>query len=166
MPGQWLTGQVVSDLIRPKHWIAAASVAGALVLAAGGATAYAASNASSPHAAATPSATPKATPKPAAARRSLLSRADHATLEIRQGGTWVTVDLDRGNVTAASGSSITLSRPDGQSVTLQLSSSTKFRGKVATSASALKTGVRAVVISENGAARSVTEGAKPLPAGR
>jgi hypothetical protein len=152
---------VVSSFLRPKHWIAAAAVAGGLLLAAGGATVYAASDPPSALPTATPSAAPTA--KPAAGHRGLLSRADHATVEIRQGGKWVTVDVDRGNVTAASTSSITLSRPDGQSVTLQISSSTKFRGKEATSAPALKTGVRAVVISENGSAISVTEGARPLP---
>ncbi len=165
MPVSCLTEGVLSHLIRPKHWIVAAAAASGLMLAAGGATAYAASNAASPRPAATPSATPTAKPgaKAGAARRDLLSRADHATLEIRESGKWVTVNVDRGNVTAASTSSITLSRPDGQSVTLQLSSTTKYRGKQATSASALKTGVRAVVASQNGAAISVTEGAKPLP---
>ncbi len=149
----------MNSLIRPKHLIAAA-MAGGFMLAAGGATAYAASNPpSSP--ATTPSAAPTAK---AGAHRGLLPRTDHASLEVRQGGKWVTVDVDRGNVTAASTGSITLSRPDGQSVTLQISSSTKFRGKEATSAGALKTGVRAVVISENGTATSITEGAKPLPA--
>lgn len=163
MPAPCFTGRVVRELIRPKHWIAAGAVAGGLMLAAGGATVYAASNSSSPRPATTPSAAPTA--KPAAARRSLLSRADHATIEVRQGGKWVTLDLDRGNVTAASASSITLNRPDGQSVTFQLSSSTKYRGQEATSASALKTNVSAVVVSENGTATSVREGTKPLPAG-
>lgn len=132
------------------------------MLAAGGATVYAASDPPGSLPATTPSAAPSA--KPAAAHRGLLSRTDHASLEVRKGGKWVTVDVDRGNVTAASTSSITLNRPDGQSVTLQISSSTKFRGKEASSASALKSGVRAMVISENGTAISITEGAKPLPA--
>lgn len=167
MPGSCFTCRVVTDLIRPKHWIAAAAVASGLMLAAGGATVYAASNSSLPLPATTPTAAPTAKPtaKPGTARHNLLSRTDHATVEVQKGGKWVTLDLDRGNVTAASTSSITLSRPDGQSVTFQLSSSTKFGGKEATSASALKTGVRAAVISENGSAISVREGAKPLPAG-
>lgn len=172
MLARCFTGRVVRAIIRPKHWVAAGAVAGGLMLAAGGATVYAASSSISPHPAAassavptsvTPSATPKA--KPGAARRTLLSGADHATVEIRRDGKWVTVDLDRGNVTAASTSSLTLDRPDGQSVTFRLTSSTKFRGKEATSAPALKTGVRAVVISENGTATTVREGTKPLPAG-
>lgn len=153
---------MVSNLIRPKHWIAAAAVAGGLVMAAGGATVYASSNPPSSSPATTPSAAPTA--KAGAAHPGLLSRTDHASLEVRQGGKWVTVDVDRGKVTAASTSSITLSRPDGQSVTLQISASTKFRGKEATSAGALKTGVRAMVVSESGTATSITEGAKPLPA--
>jgi hypothetical protein len=142
--------------------MAAAAVAGGLVLAAGGATVYAASNPTPAVPAATPSAAPTA--KAAAGHRGLLARTDHATLEVRQDGKWVTVDVDRGNVTSASTTSITLMRPDGQSVTVHISSSTKFRGKEATSAAALKTGVRAMVVSESGTATSVTEGAKPLPA--
>ena len=168
MPASCFTCRVVTDLIRPKHWIVAAAVASGLMLAAGGATVYAASNSNLPHPDSTPTAAPTAKPtaKPGAGHRGgLLSRADHATVEVERGGKWVTLNLDRGNVTAASTSSITLSRPDGQSVTVQLSSSTKFGGKEATSASALKTGVGAVVISENGTAISVREGAKPLPAG-
>jgi hypothetical protein len=124
---------------------------------------YAASSPPPSSPATTPSAAPTA--KAGAARRGLLARTDHASLEVLQGGKWVTVDMDRGNVTSASTSSITLNRPDGQSVTLQISSSTKFRGKEATSAGELKTGVRAMVISENGTATSITEGAKPLPTG-
>ena len=161
MPVSCFTGLVIR-IFRSKRWIAAAAVAGGMLVAAGGATVYAASD---PPAAPTPAATPSAHPKPAAAHRTLLSRVDHATLEIRSHGKWVTVDLDRGNVTAASSSSITLSRPDGQSVTLEISSSTKFRGTEATSAGALKTGVRAQVLSENGTAISIREGARPLAGG-
>lgn len=159
MPASCFTDRVVSELIRPKHWIAASAVAGAVMLSSCGATVFAASSTS-------PSPAPTATAKAKAGAKGggLLSRADHATLETKRNGKWVTVDMDRGNVTAATASSITLNRPDGQSVTLQLLSSTKFGGKEATSASALKTGVRAVVISENGSAISVREGTKPLPA--
>jgi len=162
MVASCFTGRV-TRFFRTKRWIAAAVVAGGMLVAAGGATVYAASD--PPAASPTPATTPSAHPKPAAARRTLLSRADHATLEIRSHGKWVTVDLDRGNVTAASTSSITLSRPDGQSVTLQIASSTKFRGTEATSAAALKTGVRAQVLSENGTAISIREGARPLAGG-
>lgn len=130
------------------------------MLSSCGATVFAASSTSP-----SPAPTTGVKAKSGAQRHDLLSQADHATLEIKKNGKWVTVNVDRGNVTAASASSITLSRPDGQSVTIQLLTSTKFGGKEATSASALKTGVRATVVSEDGTALTVTEGTKPLPAG-
>jgi hypothetical protein len=146
------------NLLRANRLIAAGAVAGAMAVATTGIVAHAASNASSPSP--SPTASPAAHAR--AKHRGLISRIDHATIEIRKDGKWVTENLDRGNVTAASSSSITLARPDGQSVTFDLSSSTKFRGKEATSASGLKTGVRALVVSENGAATLVVEGTKPL----
>lgn len=150
-----------------KHHVLAGALLGGAILAGGGAAAYAASTSStptSPPPASTSSSSPSSsTAGPTKAHRSLLTRADHATLEIRKKGKWVTVTVDRGNVTAASATSITLARPDGQNVTLALTSSTKFRGKEAGSAAALKTGVRAQVTSMNGSAIAVTEGTKPLP---
>ncbi len=150
-----------------KRRVLAGALLGGAILAGGGAAAYAASTSStptSPPPASTSSSSPSSsTAGPTKAHRSLLTRADHATLEIRKKGKWVTVTVDRGNVTAASATSITLARPDGQNVTLALTSSTKFRGKEAGSAAALKTGVRAQVTSMNGSAIAVTEGTKPLP---
>lgn len=148
----------MTNLSRAGRLIAAGAAAGAMVAAATGVTAGAAPLPSSPSP--TPTATPGA--HSAAKHRGLLSRTDHATIEVRKNGKWVTETVDRGNVTAASGSSITLARPDGQSVTIAISSSTKFHGKEATSAAALKTGVRARVVSENGTATSIVEGTKPL----
>ena len=121
----------MKDLRGTKRWLAAIGVAGGLLLfSAGGVTAHAASTTrSTASASPTPSPMAQATPKARAKGRTLLSRADHATVEIEQDGKRVTYDIDRGNVTAATASSITLNRLDGQSVTLSISSSTKFRGR-------------------------------------
>jgi hypothetical protein len=142
-----------------KRRLVAVTIVGGAVVGGGGTAAYAASTSSS--------TSPPATAPGQSAQvkhRSLLERADHATLEVLQKGQWVTISVDRGNVTAAGSSSITLARRDGQSVTLSLAPTTKYRGTQATSAAELKTGVRADVTSMNGTALSVTEGVTPLPA--
>ena len=80
--------------------------------------------------------------------RGLLRRADHGTFEVKnKAGQWVTYTFDRGKVTAASGQSITLARPDGQSVTLTITPETKFRGVA--SAADIKTGKGAIVVSDS-----------------
>ncbi len=143
-----------------KRRVAAAAIVGGVLVTGGGAAAYAAST-SSPSPAATSSSSASAVAH--SKHRSLLARADHATLQVRRNGQWVTITVDRGNVTAASATSLMLARPDGQSVTFALSPTTKYRGKQATSAAALKTGLRAQVTSMNGTAIAVIEGSKPLP---
>jgi hypothetical protein len=97
-----------------------------------------------------------------AARRRLLARTDHATIELKMKGQWVTIDLDRGRVTSVSPTAISLARPDGHSVTLAIDSATKF-GHHAT-VSTLKTGVEAIVTSENGTARRIVEPLHPKAA--
>ena len=146
-----------------KRRVAAAVIVGGTVVAGGGAAAYAASTSSTPSnppAAGTPSSPSGVA---SARHRSVLDRADHASVEVRRQGHWVTITIDRGNVTAVSATSITLARPDGQSVTIALEPTTRYRGKEATSAAALKTGVRARVTSMNGSALAVSEGSTPLP---
>jgi len=104
---------------------------------------------------------------PAAARPGgrrlgrLLRHSDHATIEVDRQGQWVTYSVDRGKVTAASPTSITLARPDGQSVTLAIDGSTKFRGVA--SASSVRTGQPALVVSENGVAVAVRQGRPGRP---
>lgn len=78
----------------------------------------------------------------------LLARTDHATVEVKRHGTWVTLELDRGKVTAASATSVTLARPDGTSVTIAITPSTKVRG--VSSAAALVIGHGARVVSLGG----------------
>lgn len=95
----------------------------------------------------------------------LLARADHATVEIKAKSGWETVEWDRGNVTASSATSITLQRPDGQSVTEAITSTTKYRG----TGSIAVVGQPAQVISLNGSALRVAQGGgaagSPAPAG-
>ncbi len=78
----------------------------------------------------------------------LLARTDHATVEVKRHGTWVTLELDRGKVTAASATSVSLARPDGTSVTIAVTPATKVRG--VSSAAALVIGHRARVVSLGG----------------
>jgi hypothetical protein len=89
----------------------------------------------------------------------LIARTDHATAEVRIKGQWVTLGLDRGQVTAVSSSAITLMRPDGHPVTIKIDAATKYSGG-ATSATSVQTGRRATVISDDGTARRIVE-AKP-----
>lgn len=75
--------------------------------------------------------------------------AVHADVSlIRADGTQDAFSFDRGKVTAASTSSITVERADGPSVTKGISSDTKVRGRVAV-------GGRAAIFSRGGAAFAV-----------
>ena len=151
-----------------RHRIAAAVTAATLAL--GGGTAAVIASTTTPPASgvslasatvATPAA---ATTRPARVRRAraLLRRADHATLEVKVQGQWVTFDLDRGKVATVSPTAITLQRPDGQSVTLQITGATHFNGVA--SEAAVRTGAAATVISDNGTARRIVQRAHPAAA--
>ncbi|MDE3203274.1 MAG: hypothetical protein KGQ66_03515 [Acidobacteriota bacterium] len=94
--------------------------------------------------------------------RSLASRADHATFEVKVKGTWVTYTVDRGKVGAVSATSITINRPDGQSVTETINGSTKYRG--VSGETAIQTGRAAIVVSVNGAATRISQSSGPKPA--
>jgi hypothetical protein len=139
--------------------------AGAVVILGGGGVAWAATtggtsagHTSTPTAAtAAPGSSSTTNPRAVRARglRATLARADHATVEIKRAGRWVTVTYDQGTVTAASPSAITLRRPDGQSTTLTIGSTTKFAG--VSSASAVQLNKPARVISQNGSALRVAQ---------
>lgn len=63
-----------------------------------------------------------------------LRGADHATVEVKRSGNWVTLDLDRGKVSSYSGGKLaggklTVIRPDGKTVDLTVTSSTVFEGR-------------------------------------
>ena len=68
-------------------------------------------------------------------------------------GQWETVVMDRGTVTAASADSISVQRPDGPTVTIKVTSSTKVQG--APSAAELAPGRAVVVRSAGGDARLI-----------
>jgi hypothetical protein len=91
----------------------------------------------------------------------ILGRADHATVEIHAKTGWETVDWDRGKVTSSSPTSITLERPDGQSVTEAITSSTKYNGP----GSVAVVGQPATVISLNGNALNVRQAKGKAAAG-
>jgi len=156
----------MSVLINTRRKVAAGAVAAIASVGAGfGAYALTAPAAASASASSAPvnlavSSQPTAsthTPK-AHRRRTLLERTDHATVEVKVKGKWVTIELDRGKVTSVSSSSIVLHLPDGSSVTETITSSTKFTG--ITGASSIRPNVRATVISENGDALRIAQ--KPL----
>lgn len=151
--------------------IAAAAIVGFVGLGAGAAAWATGSSggSSSPSS----STAPAAVTAPAGAKKGgkkgglalrILRRADHGTIELKVKGengaapTWQTFTFDKGSVTAVSASQITLARPDGQSVTLQIGATTKFRG--VTSSTDVMTGKAALVISQNGTATQVLQ-AKP-----
>jgi hypothetical protein len=100
---------------------------------------------------------------PAKHDRSLLGRADHATVEVKVKGKWVTYTIDRGKVTAVSPTSITLALPDGQSVTDTIGPSTRFKG--VSSESQVQSNQLAEVTSDQGTALVVRQKATGSPTG-
>ena len=89
-----------------------------------------------------------------------LRRAVHGDLIVRKadGSGFENVTFDRGEVTAVSASSITVKRPDGQSVTKAIDANTKFHG--AQSAADVKTGKPAVVVSKGNTATQIGQPAR------
>jgi hypothetical protein len=142
--------------------VAALGVAAA-ALAGGGAAAWAQSTGGPAAPASTTTTAPAKSTVPAAAPgirlarlRAIARRADHGDLEIKtKDGTWVTVTFDRGTVSAASATSVTIDRPDGQKATLAINSSTKVHGIA--SVSDLKTGKAAIVVSQSGTATQILQ---------
>jgi septal ring-binding cell division protein DamX len=146
-----------------------AAVAATATLALGGAAAVAsADSGTSTPTTSTPTTSAPATSAPAAnaaptkraGHNGLLGRADHGEVEVRVKGddgkpAWVWVTFDRGKVTAVNQGSITLARPDGQSVTLQLSPTTKYHG--VTGWQQITNGKGAVVVSRSGTATQVLQ---------
>jgi hypothetical protein len=153
----------MSVLSTTRRRVAAGVLVGAVAVTGGSVAAYGLSGAGSTTATAgsTPAAvvasTSSTSPRTAkhAHPRALLARSDHATIELRRHGRWVTVELDRGKVTAVSPTSISLLRPDGVTVTLRVDAATKVHGVA--SESAIAVGRRAGVISENGTALRINQ---------
>jgi hypothetical protein len=141
-----------------KQKLVALGVAGAVVLGAGGAVAWAQTggDGGSPSTAA-PAAPSQSADVPAKALRPLARRAVHGDIVVKaKDGSFVTVTFDRGTVTAASDTSVTLQRPDtDQAVTLAVDANTKVHGVA--SAAALQTGKDAIVISKAGTATQILQ---------
>jgi len=137
-----------------KQKIVGLAVAGAVVLGTGGAVAWAQTGGGSSPSTAPASATQPAD-VPARALRPLARRAVHGDVVVKaKDGSYVTVTFDRGTVTAASATSVTLQRPDtNQPVTLAVDTNTKVHGVA--SAADLKVGQDAVVVSRSGTATQI-----------
>ena len=93
-----------------------------------------------------------------------LRRVEHGDLTVRTKDGFDKVQYDRGKVTAKTGNSFTLQRPDNVSVTIKVDGSTKYRG--ISSLDELQTGKPTVVVSKDGTAQMVGQrtGAAPAPA--
>lgn len=141
-----------------KKKIAAGAATGCILVGGGVTGAIVAGGPSTAAAAspAAPAAHRRAPHNRARGMRRILARADHATIEMRQRRSWVTLTINKGRVTAVSASSLALLRPDGQSVNVALGTTTHFRGAAVSSAT-ITIGRSAVVISEGGTARTVIE---------
>ncbi|MBV9662010.1 MAG: hypothetical protein JO337_12715 [Acidimicrobiales bacterium] len=138
----------------------AGAVTGAAHAVAGTQSPGASTNLASATDASSPISTTATTVRPHA--RSLLKRSDHATIELKVKGQWVTYTLDRGKVSAVSPTSMTVARPDGQSVTETINSSTKYRGVA--SEGAIQLNQPAAVISEGGTALVIRQKPATAPA--
>ncbi len=128
-----------------------------LIVAAGLATAgvaYAGSQPADPSVASTPAAAaPAGAPKAARPGAGVLKGAIHGELLVLgEDGSTRTVTFDRGKVTALSEGSITIERPDGVSVSKNLTDATVFNG---TPRAELQSGAAVVVVSSGDTAERV-----------
>ncbi|NMO91016.1 hypothetical protein [Actinomycetospora sp. TBRC 11914] len=113
-------------------WARPALVAAVVVALAGGGTAVALADTSAPPT--TTSAPAPAAKHPAGkARRALAARAEHGEVVLRGRGGDRTVDVQRGVVTAASPSSVTVRSADGYTATYGFGPSSKVRKQKAAS---------------------------------
>src|SRR5918999_3007041 len=126
----------------------------AVIVAAGLATAgiaYAGNQPADPLVGSTPAAAAKAGGRPGGP--GLLKGAIHGDLLVRgENGTTRTVTFDRGKITAISAGSITIERPDGVSVSKDLTDQTAFNG---TPRDQLQGGMGVVVVSSGDTAERV-----------
>jgi len=135
-------------------------IAAALIVTAGLATAgiaYAENQPADPSVASTPPAAAKAGGR--AGGPGVLKGAIHGDLLLRgENGTTRTVTFDRGKITAISAGSITIARPDGVSVSKNLTDQTVFNG---TPRDQLKAEMGVIVVSSGDTAeRVLSKGAK------
>lgn len=86
---------------------------------------------------------------------SFLRRGIHGEILVKDGDGYSTVIFDRGRVTSASSGSITLERPDGQSVTVSTDDATVYRG--ISGFDEVRTGDPALVVTKGGRATLVAQ---------
>jgi len=160
-----------------RRKLAAAAGAGLVLVGGGTAAAYAATGGASPTTSAanaavvlasttgtsSPAAAPAATGGKALRIRALLARTDYATVEVKAKGSWVTYTVNRGRLTAVSATSVTVLRPDGDSVTVAVTATTKIRGL--RGAPSLQTGHNVEVVSGPTGAIVIIQGKVPAAAG-
>jgi hypothetical protein len=129
-------------------------ITAAVIIAAGLATAgvaYAENQPADPSVGSTPPAAAKAAGRPGGA--GVLKGAIHGDLLVRgENGTTRTVTFDRGKITAISAGSITIERPDGVSVSKNLTDQTAFNG---TPRDQLQAGMGVIVVSSGDTAERV-----------
>ena len=135
-------------------------IAAAVIVAAGLATAgiaYAENQPADPSVGTTPPAAAKAGGRPGGP--GVLKGAIHGDLLVRgENGTTRTVTFDRGKITAISAGSITLKRPDGVSVSKNLTDQTVYNG---TPKDKLQAGMGVIVVSSGDTAeRVLSKGAR------
>lgn len=138
-----------SRLSRTRRVALATAVAVASLGAVAG-TAFAAtpSNSGSNASPSAPNGQGKAQDRPG----RLARRAVHAEVIVKTKTGYKTYDIDRGTLNSVSTSSISITRPDGPTVTANVNGQTKFRGK---SESQLAKGDEVVVVQTGGTAVSV-----------
>ena len=135
-------------------------IAAAVIVAAGLATAgiaYAENQPADPSVGSTPPAAAKAGGRPGGP--GVLKGAIHGDLLVRgENGTTRTITFDRGKVTALSAGSVTIERPDGVSVSKNLTDQTVFNG---TPKDKLQPGMGVIVVSSGERAeRVLSKGAR------
>jgi hypothetical protein len=87
---------------------------------------------------------------------ALLGRVVHGDLVVRgQDGKFENVTYDRGTLDGVDGDTLTITRPDGKKVSVNLTSDTKYRGVA--NAGELKTGKQTIVTSRDGKALTVAQ---------
>jgi hypothetical protein len=139
-----------SRLSRAKRIAVATTVAVASMGAVAGA-AYAAAPSGSSNTPASPTA-PQGQTNNHGGYGRLARRAVHAELIVKTKTGYKTFDIDRGTINSVSTTSISITRPDGPTVTAKVDSQTKFRGKTE---SQLAKGDNVVVVQTGGTAAAV-----------
>jgi hypothetical protein len=86
---------------------------------------------------------------------ALLRRTVHGDLVVRTKDGFQHVTYDRGKLASASGTTLTLTRPDGVTVTVTVNDQTKYRG--VTGFGQLQTGWPTLVLSKDGVALVVAQ---------